>query len=161
MVAFDLMIRLVTDNIKQLTINHETFTWYFFIQCTHCKSNQPNEIYFTSSDQHEMQKGHGVANFLMKCKECKRSMSISINEKSHFKIECETGNDEGKLASFDCRGCELIKWIPKEGLTFEAVESGYIFEDVDISDVWCGYDEIAQITCTLLEPAENRIELFN
>ena len=156
MVVLDLIIRVVSENIKSLKAADD-FRFYFIIECTQCKTEHPNEIYFSSSDDMEMPKGHGVANFMMTCKECKKGMSIA-NHKSKMEISCENGNDEDVFASFDCRGCELKKWIPKLGLILESNESEKCFEDVDISDVWCEYDEIGKVSCSLFEIVAHRFE---
>jgi hypothetical protein len=158
MVFLDLIVKIVSENIQSLKVNPDSFNWIFCIECSSCKSIQPNDINFSLIDQFEMQKGHGYANFIMNCKECKKNMNISIHDKSNFYITCENGNDEGVLATFECRGCELKKWIPQDGIILEANESNTNFNDVDITDVWMGYDEISNINCSLLEPCEWRIE---
>lgn len=158
MVYFDLIVRIISENITETRINGPCFEWYFNITCTHCKTEQPNEIYFTLKDEIELPSGHGTTNFVMSCKECKRSMTIKIYEKSSFKINCESGNSEETLATFDCRGCELVKWIPREGIEVEAIDTGKVFENVNIMDVWCDYDENAQVTCSILEQVQYKIE---
>jgi hypothetical protein len=161
MVVLDLIIKIISENVQELKIDSDSFIWNFTIECGHCFTVQPNEIYFTINDEVEMQKGHGTANFMMKCKECKKSMTVGINNKSNkspYIIVCESGNDEGVLSSFECRGCTLKTWIPREGITFEAKESGTIFNEIDLSDVWCDYDEKTGMTVSILEPVTWRIE---
>ena len=158
MVFYDLIIRLVSENIKEIRIKDCDFEWYFTLKCVSCKEEQPNEIYFSSSDEKEMQKGYGIANFIMNCKYCSKTMSISTYNKSKLYVSCENGNDEDILASFDCRGCEITGWIGKEGFIILSLESEKCFDDVNLNDVWCEYDEIAGINCSLLEPVSFRIE---
>jgi|LauGreDrversion4_2_1035121.scaffolds.fasta_scaffold271660_1 hypothetical protein len=158
MVFYDLIVRIVSENIKEIRIKDSYFEWYFKLNCVMCQSEQPNEIYFTNIDEIEMQNGHGTANFIMNCKYCSKKMSISIYNKSKLYISCENGNDEEVLATFDSRGCEITKWSPKEGFNIMSMESEKCFEDVDLNDIWCEYDEIAGINCSLLEPVNYRIE---
>jgi len=161
MVVLNLILRIISENVKEISINPETYNWCFLIQCSDCQNDQPNEIYFSLADEVEMQKGHGTANFLMKCKECKKAMTIAIYNKSNknpYEINCENGNDEGILCGFECRGCVIKNWIPKEGINIEANETGKVFEDIDITSEWCDYDENNQMTVSLLEPVNWRFE---
>jgi hypothetical protein len=161
MVVFNLVLKIISENIKELSVDPESFEWGFNIKCSHCFTEQPNTIYFTSQDQEEMQKGHGSANFIMKCKDCKKQISIAIynkNVKQPFVINCESGNDEGVLCSFECRGCNLEKWSYKSDFIVEAIESGTIFKNVEISDVWADYDEKSGNMINLLEEVKWRLE---
>ena len=158
MVFLDLILKVISENLKELRLDEAEFHWYFVIQCTQCKDDHSNEIYFSLNDEVEMTKGHGSANFIMACKSCKMTMSIAVHKKSKLVISCENGNNEETFASFDCRGCELKKWIPKEGIILESLESGNCFENVDINDIWCEYDDDAKVNCSLLEPVEYRFQ---
>ncbi len=161
MVLLNLTLRVISENAKELRINGETYDWCFIIECDQCHTEQPNEIYFTAAEEVEMEKGHGTANFAMKCKFCKKALTISINNKANksaYSINCENGNDEGILCSFDCRGSVIRKWIPKDGVSIEAAETHKVFENVDITSEWCDYDECSQGTVSLLEPVASRFE---
>ena len=108
-----------------------------------------------------MEKGHGTANFSMKCKFCIKAFTISINNKSNksaYPIDCENGSDEGILCGFECRGCVIRKWVPKDGVGVEANETGKVFENVDITSEWCDCDESSQSTVSLLKPVAWRFE---
>lgn len=46
------------------------------------------------------------------------------------------------IVSFDCRGIEPIEFSPRSGWIAKAINSGQIFEDIDLSeDDWADYDE--------------------
>lgn len=156
MVVLDLMLRIIGENVKEIRVHREEFIWYFKIKCSECKTEQPSEIYFKSNDEMEKDNGPGTANFLMKCKNCKKAMSLDFLNKSPLNIDCES-EKAGLFASFDCRGCEITKWIPKEGIELIAAETDTIFTDVDITDVWMGYDESNGQNCFLHEPVEINI----
>jgi len=161
MVVLNLKLKVISENAKEISIDEENYNWCFKIECLHCHIEQPNEIYFSSNDEVEMQKGHGTANFIMKCKECKKIMTLGINNRSNknpFVLNIENGNDEGIICGFECRGCKITEWTPKEGINIEAYETEKIFEDVDITNEWCDYDENSQKTVSLLEPVTWRFE---
>lgn len=160
MVILDLKLKVISQSLQELRVNPDIYTWIFTLECTQCKSPQPNEIYFSLKDQIEMTKGHGTANFMMSCKECKKTMYVSIFNaaKNTFSINLESGYDEGVLAQFDCRGCIIKSFIPKEGIAVVASDTGTVFENVDITDVWMDYDEAQGVNCSILEPIEVTIE---
>jgi hypothetical protein len=157
MVVQNLKIRVISENIKLLKIEPSSYQWSFSIECSQCQSLQPNDVYFSTYDEVEMQKGHGTANFMMKCKECKKIMTVQILKNSQFTIDCESGNEEAIFACFDCRGCILKKWNPGEGIILQSLNSSEYFENVDITDVWCEYDK-TNTPCSLLEPVQIEIE---
>ena len=161
MVVFDLIFKIVSENIKEIKVDPETFTWGFCIQCSHCHTEQPNEIYFTLQDEEEMQKGHGTANFVMKCKDCKKLMTIAINNKTNknpYTIECTNGNDEATICSFECRGCTILKWVSKSDFIVVSNETETEFEGVDITDLWSEYDEKSGLMLNILEPSTYKLE---
>jgi hypothetical protein len=46
---------------------------------------------------------------------------------------------------FECRGVEPFDFSPRVGFSAEAVKSGTLFEDIDLSDGdWAEYDEEGQ-----------------
>jgi hypothetical protein len=148
MVFIQIICKLTATGIKELKIP-DYYDWRFIISCGHCKEEHGKEITFNSKDEVEMSKGHGVANFKMTCKNCNKLMTIALDTaKSSFTYNLE--DDEGRIATFECRGCTLVKWLP-EPLILEA-ESGFVFEDVDVTDNWCGYDEKSGQSCLIEEP---------
>ncbi len=153
---FDVLIKAECENVQSLKINPD-FDWVFSIQCSHCHETHPNNINFSSTDEVEMTKSHGTCNFLMNCKNCSKSMTINTYDKSAFIVDV-SNQEEGTLATFECRGCEIIEWTPLEGIILVGEDSGTCFEDVDIRDVWMEYDEKTGAMCQLLEAVEFRIE---
>jgi hypothetical protein len=37
----------------------------------------------------------------------------------------------------------LVKWIQEDDIHVKAFESGTIFKNIDINDVWCDFDEVS------------------
>ena len=160
MVLFNIIVKVISENIKEIKID-DNYVWGFFIECQKCGYNLTKEIYFTSGDEVEMSKGHGVANFLMKCKECSNQMSIAINNKSNkqpFIINCESGNSTSTICTFECRGCLLSKWVIKKDFIVVAAETETEYNEVDITELWSTYDEKSGLMLNLLEPIEWVIE---
>ena len=148
MVFFDVIIHAITENIDKICVT-ENFEWLFKIKCTLCYKDQPNEISLSEVKQFETEKQKSLTNFIMKCKDCKNMMTITVYEKSAKRLNCEGGNDEGVFASFECRGCEITSWNPCEGVFVESLE-GTVFSDVDIRvEGWSDWDEKAKVFCTL------------
>jgi hypothetical protein len=156
MVLLNLKLKIISDKIKEILIEEiYSYTWCFKIECSHCFTEHQNEVYFTEQDEVENEKGHGTTNFMMKCKNCTRLLKIGINNKSNktpYVIDCENGNDEGILCTFECRGCILKTWTPKEGILIKALETDTIFKDIDITNEWTEYDEANGGMVSLLEP---------
>ena len=141
MVYIDLKLSFLSDNLSEIFIL-PSFEWCFMIRCSHCHTDHPKEIYFTENMEVDIKNSKGTANFLMKCKECNTFSTINVYQKSYRKINCSTGKGIGILATFDCRGCELIKWIVgNEGIFAKGLESDTLFENIDLTDLWTDYDE--------------------
>jgi hypothetical protein len=49
-----------------------------------------------------------------------------------------------KIALVDVRGIDIEEWVLKDGFDIIA-ESGYLFQDVDLCDEFCDYDEKGQV----------------
>ena len=66
------------------------------------------------NDEVEVKGNIGKANFVMKCKNCSRNISISFLKDSPKKIKLNDINGKGEevFASFDCRSCEITFWEP-------------------------------------------------
>lgn len=57
-----------------------------------------------------------------------------------------TSDDQGKFKTivvFDCRGMEPVEFQPSSGWIAVAIESGKVFEDVDLTEKeWADYDDV-------------------
>ena len=151
MVFLDLKLTFLSDNVSELYIT-SSFEWCFMIRCSNCYTDNPKEIYFMENSEFDIKNSRGTANFIMKCKECSKDCSINVYEKSPRKIDCSDGKGMGVLATFECRGCELIKWIiPNEGIFAKALESDKVFDNVDLNDTWMDFDEKSKGNCSIDE----------
>lgn len=86
----------------------------------------------------------GNANLVMKCKVCKNPGHITIAETKKLTSSSEDDVEteeiiEGPLVTLECRGLEILEYKAMNLLVVG--KSGSKFEDVDLSDTWCEYDE--------------------
>ncbi|GJC85832.1 UPF0587 protein C2D10.03c [Colletotrichum liriopes] len=136
--------------------------WYTFkVQCTSCRevhdkpigvsrfvstlsSHGPeNSLNRNAKDSNEMSGSRGEANFVWKCKNCKRESSASIKAAPTSYAQGEPPKQQ-KLLEFDCRGLEFTEFIPEGEWLAEGIDSGSKFSAIDLTDgEWYDYDEKA------------------
>jgi len=107
------------------------------------------EIAFMENEKVEGKTTKDMVSLKMKCKFCGRDITINMHPSSKKSIECKDGENVGVLAVFDCRGCDLLKWVPKQGISAVAAETGTAFPEVDFSDIWTDYDEVSKKNCLI------------
>ena len=86
----ELFMGVETENIEEIgLINRNDFGWRFDVRCTQCKIDHSKTIVFSAEDEVEMPHSKkGMCNFLMKCKNCKNSMSATLVERKYGPIKC-------------------------------------------------------------------------
>uniref|UniRef100_A0AC34RAT9 Uncharacterized protein n=1 Tax=Panagrolaimus sp. JU765 TaxID=591449 RepID=A0AC34RAT9_9BILA len=93
-------------------------------------------------ETHELSKGHGTAHLLVKCQLCSRVNSLEILTDSYKAYSVEKNEEWQPIVKFDCRGLEPVDFDPRVGWRAIGVESGTVFEDIDLHDKeWADYDE--------------------
>ncbi|KAK4461618.1 hypothetical protein QBC42DRAFT_269725 [Cladorrhinum samala] len=117
--------------------------WYTFkVQCTSCRETHPKPVGVSRFSQEEISGSRGEANFVWKCKNCKRESSASI-------LAAPTAYDAPskppqKILTFDCRGLEFVEFVPEGEWQVDGAESNTKFEGIDLSEgEWYDYDEKA------------------
>jgi len=136
MVYYDLLLRVVAENVTSIGIDNVNYSWILEVKCN-CGNVHTAE--FTETDEVEAESSKsGTFNFIKKCKECNQTMTISVYNKSAKNIDC---NKQKQLfCTFDCRNCTPVNWKPSPGLVLVS-ESGSTFKDVELSEDWTEYDE--------------------
>ncbi|RYP68963.1 hypothetical protein DL771_006385 [Monosporascus sp. 5C6A] len=118
----------------------ETPFWYTFtVQCTSCRETHGNPI----SETNELSGSRGEANFVWKCKNCKRESSASIKNtpKPYERTEPPKGQT---IIEFDCRGLEFTNFSPEGEWLADGVDSATKFQEIDLTEgEWFDYDEKA------------------
>ncbi|KAM0515996.1 hypothetical protein ACHAPE_005617 [Trichoderma viride] len=118
--------------------------WYMFkVQCTSCRETHDNYIGVNRFELNEMSGSRGEANFVWRCKNCKRESSASIKAAPAAYEQGEPPKAQ-KLLEFDCRGLEFVEFKPEGDWLAEGIDSGTKFTGIDLEDgEWFDYDEKA------------------
>jgi hypothetical protein len=89
----------------------------------------------------DMSGSRGEANFVWKCKNCKRESSATIKAAPTPYEQSEPPKAKNIL-EFDCRGLEFTEFLPEGEWLAEGIESGSKFTGIELQDGdWFDYDE--------------------
>ncbi|CRH01580.1 conserved protein, unknown function [Plasmodium relictum] len=133
-----LCIKAELDNVKKLYCNDE-YLWIFNIR-DNSSSLTRNNIQFRRIDKLDIPNSRGTANFMIKWTEYPKYSTINfVNTKNCCSYE---ENDTWKdFASFECRGIEIVDFIPSNNFIVEDIK-GKVYYDVNLSELnWCDYNE--------------------
>ncbi|KAF5715554.1 DUF866 domain-containing protein [Fusarium mundagurra] len=116
--------------------------WYMFkVQCTSCRETHANHVGVNRFETNEMSGSRGEANFVWKCKNCKRESSASVKA-GPFPYEQTEPAKPQKILEFDCRGLEFTEFKAEGEWLAEGVETGTKFTGIDLEEgEWFEYDE--------------------
>ena len=145
------------ENVKDLILRPDS-NWWFKTKCDHCKEVHDKIICFKLTDVQQLPGSAGTATYVAKCKFCERVSNIeyckdSLRPYNGVKSDEEESKDndveiDQLIASFECRGIELIEFHlgnewgcvgAKSGTEFGQAHGEEAIE-FDQGD-WCGYDE--------------------
>ncbi|KAK8219361.1 hypothetical protein M8818_001096 [Zalaria obscura] len=131
----------VTD-LLPLDTEENPFWYTFTVQCTSCRETHPNPVAMSRFETNEVSGSKGEANFVWKCKNCKREHSASIKEAPKAYQQAEPAKRQDIIV-IDCRGLEFTEFKADGDWVAKGIESGTKFEAIDLSDDWYDYDEKA------------------
>ncbi|KAK0704718.1 hypothetical protein B0H67DRAFT_649135 [Lasiosphaeris hirsuta] len=116
--------------------------WYTFkVQCTSCRETHPNPVSVSRYEANDMSGSRGEANFVWKCKNCKRESSASIMDAPTPYQQTDPVKPQ-KILVFDCRGLEFTEFIPEGEWLADGLESTSKFSGIELTDgEWFDYDE--------------------
>jgi len=87
-----------------------------------------------------------TAHFVWRCGTCKRESSAKFEKASPPQPYKEANGQFAPLVIIECRGLEFVGFDPKGVWRCVGVNSGSIFDDVDLNDgEWVDYDEKAAL----------------
>ncbi|KAK8156199.1 hypothetical protein IWX90DRAFT_434347 [Phyllosticta citrichinensis] len=119
------------------------FYYTFKVQCTSCRETHPNWVGVSRFEQTEISGSRGEANFVWRCKNCKREHSASITVAPAAYPQSSPPKRQ-QIVTFDCRGLEFVEFKPDGEWSATGVESGTKFDSIDLSEgEWFDYDEKA------------------
>ncbi|CAM1509944.1 Fc.00g002790.m01.CDS01 [Cosmosporella sp. VM-42] len=118
--------------------------WYMFrVQCTSCRETNPSYVGLNRFEMNEMSGSRGEANFVWKCKNCKRESSASIKAAPAAYEQTEPPKSR-KLIEFDCRGLEFTEFKAEGNWLADGIDSNTKFTGIELDDgEWYDYDEKA------------------
>lgn len=94
-------------------------------------------------ETNEVSGSRGDANFVWRCKNCKREASASIKAGPNPYQYSEPAKRQ-KILEFDCRGLEFVEFSPEGEWLADGAESTTKFTGVELNDgEWYDYDEKA------------------
>lgn len=130
------------ENIEKVNLPSD-YEWAFTIMCTHCHYTHDKKIYLSLGNLVPGKNDRSEFHFYMKCKECKYDQSISILPKgSPYSVSVAgAAKAKGTLAKFECRHVEIKTWHMEDNIHATGYESSTVFEDIDLNDCWCDFDE--------------------
>ncbi|KAK9381162.1 uncharacterized protein V2V93DRAFT_368495 [Kockiozyma suomiensis] len=133
----------VTD-LHPIDTQEEPYVYSFKVQCTSCREIHPNFVELTSWETHDLSGSRGEANFVWRCKSCRRESSASFKSKP----QPYTLEDSGKLKNIielETRGLEFLEFKVEGAWSCRSSENEKTkFEEIDLQEgEWFEYDEKA------------------
>ncbi|CAB4488247.1 DUF866-domain-containing protein [Rhizophagus irregularis] len=142
MVKLALHFKAELENVTEVGPGDDDYEWHFKVKCTSCNEENDNWVGVNRLAQNELPGSRGTANFLMRCKFCKRESSAQFDTSPIKPYTIENNGSFAKIAIIECRGIELIDFEPRAGFKAVGIKSGTVFEDIDLTEGdWAEYDE--------------------
>ncbi|KAF1824502.1 DUF866-domain-containing protein [Dissoconium aciculare CBS 342.82] len=130
----------VTD-LAPIDTEENPFYYTFKVQCTSCRETHPNWVSVSRHENNEQSGSRGEANFVWRCKNCKREHSANIIEAPKVYAQQSPAKLQNILV-MDCRGLEFVEYKPDGDWKAVGLESGTKFESIDLTEGdWYDYDE--------------------
>ncbi|KAL2169308.1 hypothetical protein VTG60DRAFT_6242 [Thermothelomyces hinnuleus] len=130
-------------HLRPKDTQENNFFYTFKVQCTSCREIHPKPIAISRFETNEISGSRGEANFVWRCKNCKREASATINAAPTAYEQTEPAKAQ-KILEFDCRGLEFTEFIPEGEWLADGVESNTKFEGIELTEgEWFDYDEKA------------------
>ncbi|KAF8468911.1 hypothetical protein BDZ91DRAFT_721366 [Kalaharituber pfeilii] len=143
---FELVLTAELSGVTRLQpvdTESDPFYYMFKVQCTSCLVTHANRVGISRFESHELSGSKGEANFVWKCKNCRREASASIKS-GPIPYDISSPPKQVNILAIKCRGCELNDFKPEGDWMAVGEESGTKFEGIDLGDgEWFDYDEKA------------------
>lgn len=141
MPVYVLKIKADLENVAKLVpLPHNM--WKFDIE--NVAGERKSGITVTSADVIDLQGSRGTANFVMKWPGEQHQAYIKLEPIKGCDVSytAEQSGSYVKIIAFECRGLDIVKWIPMTDFSVETV-SGAKFDAIDLSDPdgWTEFDE--------------------
>ncbi|KAI1059184.1 hypothetical protein NW752_010570 [Fusarium irregulare] len=128
-------------NLRPVDTEDNPFWYMFKVQCTSCRETHPNYVGVNRFETNEMSGSRGEANFVWKCKNCKRESSASVKSGPAAYEQAEPAKAQ-KIIEFDCRGLEFVEFKAEGEWLAEGIETNTKFTGIELEEgEWFEYDE--------------------
>ncbi|KAI4181360.1 MAG: hypothetical protein L6R41_006662 [Letrouitia leprolyta] len=130
----------VTD-LLPLDAAEEPFFYTFKVQCTSCRETHPNWVSISRFESTEISGSKGEANFVWRCKACKRESTASIKDAPKAYTQASPPTRQ-VIIEIDCRGLEFTDFRADGEWMAKGLDSSTKFSAVDLQEgEWFDYDE--------------------
>ncbi|KAF2131277.1 hypothetical protein P153DRAFT_416189 [Dothidotthia symphoricarpi CBS 119687] len=132
----------VTD-LRPLDTEDSPFLYTFKVQCTSCRETHPNLVSVSRFEVNQVSGSKGEANFVWRCKNCKREHSANIKAPPATYPQSDPPKTVNIL-EFDCRGLEFTEFKSEGEFLASGAETTTKFAGIDLVEgEWFDYDEKA------------------
>lgn len=132
-------LNAVTD-LEPLDVAGDAYEYVFLVECVSCRTTHPKPVLINRFETYDTDSRY-KANFVFKCKECKKEGSANIERTVAKYTAADLGRAVAML-QIDSRGFELKDFVADGKFTCRGVDSGTAFTEVDLSDhEWFDYDD--------------------
>ncbi|RDA88465.1 hypothetical protein CP532_6670 [Ophiocordyceps camponoti-leonardi (nom. inval.)] len=144
MFALELKAELAgVTKLRPIDTKESPFWYMFKVQCTSCRETHSNFVGVNRFEANEMSGSRGEANFVWRCKNCKRESSASIKS-APVPYEHAEPPKAQRILEFDCRGLEFTEFMPEGQWLADGIDSGTKFTGIELVEgEWFDYDEKA------------------
>ncbi|KAL0209040.1 hypothetical protein P9112_011627 [Eukaryota sp. TZLM1-RC] len=139
------------------SLHYHSEVWTFVIKCSNCGQvhDSPVEVDITREEQ--VPGSRGSANFILKCRGCSRTSSIShvgsqIKNKDKLDEICTKNKfDPAELNGvFECRGFDIEEWLLGPGFICTSESDQQLHADLT-EGMWADVDETGT-SCFIEQP---------
>ncbi|EGP84812.1 unnamed protein product [Zymoseptoria tritici ST99CH_1A5] len=132
----------VTDLVPDDT-EENPFYYTFKVQCTSCREVHPNWVSVSRFEMNEQSGSRGEANFVWRCKNCKREHTASILSPPTSYAH-QSPAKPTNILTIDCRGLEFVEFKPDGEWKATGISKLTKFTSIDLTEGdWYDYDEKA------------------
>ena len=139
-----LYVKAQLENVASITFPAD-YNYCFDVKDAQ-SSEEKDGVFVCRDEVVEIDGSKGDTNFAMRFPDCKKQCTITFTDVKKLTRDSIEAGDSGEfvpIMGFDCRGLEITKWTPTEGLVVKST-GGTTWEDVNLGedpDGWFEYCE--------------------
>ena len=137
---FTLTVSAELESVASVALT-EAHAFRVLFTCGSCREPAPSQSVFTAGETTELPNGRGAANLVQKCKGCSAPFSVDVSVIKGAALTAAAPS--AVLAELECRGAVPTSWVAGEGWIVVAAGGEQTWDDVDLSEDFCDFDEAA------------------